>query len=40
MRTMFLPFISAREPTLTAAAIAAPDEMPTGMPSTRAQSRA
>ena len=33
MRTIFLPSFSGRRPTSTAAATAAPEEMPTGMPS-------
>ena len=33
MTTMFLPAISGRPPTSSAAATAAPEEMPTGMPS-------
>jgi hypothetical protein len=35
MITMFFPAHSARRPTFSAAAIAAPEEMPTGMPSSR-----
>ena len=40
MTTMSLPAFSGREPTTIAACSAAPDEMPTGTPSSRATSRA
>src|SRR5271170_2708184 len=40
MITIVLPAFSGRRPTSIAAATAAPEEMPTGMPSIRATSRA
>ena len=40
MITMFLPAISGPRADLQAAATAAPEEMPTGMPSSRATARA
>ena len=40
MITIVLPAFSGRRPTSIAAATAAPDEMPTGMPSIRATRRA
>ena len=40
MMTMFLPSFSGRWPTLIAAVRAAPEEMPTGTPSSLATRRA
>lgn len=40
MMTMFLPAFSSRAPILIAAASAAPEEMPTGTPSSLAARRA